>query len=606
METKELRKIEFRKFLKNFRRVMGPFKPYIKPALGLVTLMQVLALVEPLITMYIVNGVITQDAFVRDNLWFIGLAGLLVMSGIGRISALRNRLIRRLWQNIERHMPIWCGQKLMRLPLSFHQSENTGMLIGKILRGVYRSMDLIGIILYEIFPLAVSVVITSSILFWLNWWTVLVFIPVVTIFAIMTYFHKSKYSVMRTERHDLDSKADEALSGAIQNIMTVKAFAQEDREVKTVEVMRQKIYDMIEEEHGAGEQFDMKQRNPLISAGRIGVICVCASAAFSDPAMMGILVAQLVFLNSLSESVFKNCYRIGVIFDRILEAVEPVEKLIALLDAQETIKDPENPIPVPERLSGKIEFDHVTYTYPNRGGEEKTRPEPTLRNISLVAEPGEVIGIAGPSGGGKSSLLWLLLGFGDPDQGRGSVRIDGIDLRLARRCDIRRQIGYVSQDVEIFNDTIAYNIAYGCPGADMDQIVAAAKAADAHDFIMSFPLGYATKVGNQGEHLSGGQRQRLGVARALIIDPAILILDEATSHVDSESEVKMYRSFEKLRGKMTLIIVAHRLSAIESADKIIIVEGGRIKETGTSRDLMNQNGIYRRLVDIQRHAAEVA
>jgi ATP-binding cassette subfamily B protein len=243
----------------------------------------------------------------------------------------------------------------------------------------------------------------------------------------------------------------------------------------------------------------------------------------------------------------------------------------------------------PEQIRGELEFDDVSFAYPN-GAE-------VLTNVDLHIAPGKTIAVIGQTGSGKSTLMKLLLRFYSPASGK--IRLDGIDLADLKIPDLRAALGLVSQDVFLFHGTVAENIAYGRPGAKQVDIEAAARAAEAHDFILELPNGYDTIVGERGQKLSGGQRQRVSIARAVLKDPPVLILDEATSAVDNETEAAIQRSMRVITQGRTTLVVAHRLSTIVNADQIYVLEKGRIMEQGKHADLLAGNGIYAALWRVQ-------
>jgi ABC-type multidrug transport system fused ATPase/permease subunit len=249
----------------------------------------------------------------------------------------------------------------------------------------------------------------------------------------------------------------------------------------------------------------------------------------------------------------------------------------------------------PPRVEGRIAWEGVRFAYPTR------RDMAVLQEIDLAVEPGEVVALVGPSGAGKSTLAQLLSRFYDPEVGR--IRLDGRDLRQLDPGWLRRQIGVVSQEPILFSGTIADNIRYARPEASDEEVTAAARAANAHDFVERFPDGYATRVGERGVQLSGGQKQRVAIARAVLKDPRVLVLDEATSALDAESEHLVQEALERLMRGRTTLIIAHRLSTVVGADRAVVLDGGRIVQVGSHSALMSEDGPYRRLVERQFVAA---
>ena len=280
--------------------------------------------------------------------------------------------------------------------------------------------------------------------------------------------------------------------------------------------------------------------------------------------------------------------RLGETFDLYQRAMASTIRILDLLGIKSTIIDGDLDLPTAQ-VRGEMRLDHVEFAYSD--GRE------VIRNLTLAIPAGDTIAIVGATGAGKSTVIKLLLRYYDVTAGR--VLLDGYDLRELRQEDIRRAIGLVSQDVFLFHGTVHENIAYGDPDAPMDLIIEAAKVAEAHEFIMQLPQGYETVVGERGQKLSGGQRQRLSIARAVLTDPPILVLDEATSSVDNETEAAIQRSLERIVIGRTTIVIAHRLSTVRNADMIYVLQDGQLLESGHHQDLLLLDGLYASLWRVQ-------
>jgi ATP-binding cassette subfamily B protein len=332
----------------------------------------------------------------------------------------------------------------------------------------------------------------------------------------------------------------------------------------------------------------------LTVASITGVLWYGASAVISGD-MSGGRLGQFVLYALFAAGALAE---LSEVWGEITQAAGAAERLTEMMATIPEIRSPKNPVPLPKPPLGTVAFENVTFAYPTRSAEN------ALDDVSFSVKPGETIALVGPSGSGKSTIFNLLLRFYDP--GSGIVRIDGVNVADADLTELRHRLAVVPQDVALFADTIAENIRYGTPDATLSQIRQAAVAAQADEFIRALPGGYDCKLGERGTSLSGGQRQRIAIARAILKNAPILLLDEATSALDAESEVAVQRALEGLVEGRTTLVIAHRLATVQKADRIVVMEKGRIVEAGTHGELVRRGGIYARLAELQfgREAAE--
>jgi ATP-binding cassette subfamily B protein len=395
----------------------------------------------------------------------------------------------------------------------------------------------------------------------------------------------ARYASVREAAGSLNSRLNNNLLG----IATIKAYAAEDYEADHV----RRASDAYRAENSSAIRF---------SAAITPIIRMAVLAGFAVTLLYGGMLAlsgelgvgSYSVLVYLTQRLLWPMTRLADMTDLYQRSMASVERVMNLLDTRVGIAYAGRAL-APGAVRGEVRFDDVSFAYDQ---------QPTLQHISLCIDAGSSVAFVGSTGSGKSSLVKLLLRFYEPQS--GTVCIDGQPIAELALQDLRRLIGYVAQDSFLADSTVAENIAYGLPGATRDQVVAAAVAAEAHQFISALPNGYDTEVGERGQKLSGGQRQRIALARAIVRDPRILVLDEATSAVDNETEAAIQRSLEKLVVGRTSLIIAHRLSTVRRADRIHVVEGGRIVESGTHDELVAAAGQYAALWRIQTGEAALA
>ena len=497
------------------------------------------------------------------------------------LSFLGQRVTFQLRNDVYRHLNV--------LSLSFYNERETGRVMASITQDVGRLQDFISDGVQEIIRDVLTIMIICVILFILNpALAALVLLPTpFLVLATLGFGHKLHLIYRGLWRRWAGISA--LLADTIPGVRVVKAFAQEKREVDKFEDRSRNV--MVGELRAARIRSVFTPTMAFItSLGTLLIWWVGGGKVLGGSLSLGGFVAFTGYMWQFYGPVESLC-RLNHRFHR---AATSADRVFETLDTQPDVADPPAARTMP-RIEGRIEFRHVTFAY----GDGK----PVLEDVSFTVEPGEMIGLAGHSGAGKSTLVNLLARFYNVEH--GTIMIDGHDIHSVTLKSLRDQIGVVLQDPFLFNGPLAENIAYGKPGASSEEVIAAAKAAYAHDFIMNLPDGYDTPVGERGVRLSGGERQRISIARAILRDPRILILDEATSSVDTETEVQIQRALTRLIEGRTTFAIAHRLSTLKHASRLLILDQGRIAEIGTHDELIASDGIYARLCRLQTEMSQL-
>jgi ATP-binding cassette subfamily B protein len=434
------------------------------------------------------------------------------------------------------------------------------------------------------------IAMTAMILFSINHWLAIVTLLPLPLIAWMIHIVRDR---LRTGFEKIDrvwSEVTNVLADTIPGIRVVKAFAQEEREAQRFRDANRRNLAVNDKINKTWSLF-----TPTVTLlTEIGLLVVWAFGIWQvsgKQITVGVLTAFLAYIGRF----YTRLDSMSRIVSVTQKAAAAAKRIFDILDHVSSVPEPTNPVPLKE-VTGSVELRDIGFRYGNRS---------VVRNLSLDIRPGEMIGLVGHSGSGKSTLVNLICRFYDVSE--GAIFIDGVDIRNVSLAAFRSNIGLVLQEPFLFFGTVAENIAYGKPDASREDVIAAARAAHAHEFILRLPQGYDSIVGERGQGLSGGERQRISIARALLINPRILIMDEATSAVDTETEKEIQRALENLVKGRTTIAIAHRLSTLRKADRLVVMDRGQIVEIGNHDELMEARGAYWRLYQAQlRNAEQVA
>jgi ATP-binding cassette subfamily B protein len=525
---------------------------------------------------------------------------LLVAYGILRLSTttfteLREFLFAKVTQRAVRTIALQVFRHLHALSLRFHLARQTGGLTRDVERGTRGISSLISYTLFSILPTLVEIGLVSAILVVRYDWTfIAITLTALVLYICATISITEWRTGFRRQMNELDSRAHTRAIDSLLNYETVKYFGNEEFEARRYDQSLQSW-----ERAAVKSQTSLSVLNITQSA-----IIAIAVTLIMWRATVGVVngtmtIGDLVLVNAFMIQLYIPLNFLGVIYREIKQSLADMERMFALAAEHTEVADAPGARPLVVG-AGDVRFDHVQFSY------ESNRQ--ILFDVSFTIPAGRTVAVVGPSGSGKSTLARLLFRFYDVTGGR--ITINGQDIRSVRQDSVRAAIGIVPQDTVLFNDSIEYNIAYGRPGATKDEIVAAARLAQIHDFVAGLPEGYDTPVGERGLKLSGGEKQRVAIARAILKNPRILIFDEATSALDSKSEKAIQAELKRIAQDRTTLTIAHRLSTIVDADEILVLDRGRVVERGTHAALLAAGGMYARMwrlqQDEQREAPQAA
>jgi len=567
---------------------------YLKPhwfvalAIGVLTLTGTgIRLIPPYLTKTIIDDIFPSKDYTLLGWMVIGLA-IISLAGAG-LSVIRGRITAYLGSKITYDIRGQLYQMVQRMSLKFFDKHKTGELISRVSRDTEALQDFLAFEIPFFIVNFLMLIGIGAFIFNMNWKLALLTIVPTPFVALGTMaiwnrirgtFGKvwHRWSLMSTFLNDVFS-----------GIRVVKGFSQEPRETKR---FSGRNYDLFHVSMRAEQMWAtyMPLLSFLLGTGSLIIWYFGGRFVMGEVMTLGTLMAFMAYMGMF----YGPLEMVTQVWNWISRSFAAADRIFEILDMEPEVPDEAEAIPMPD-VKGAVEFKNVTFGY--------DKHKPVLKNIELNVKPGEMIGFVGRSGVGKTTMTNLICRFYTADE--GSVEIDGVDIKKIKLDDLRSQIGMVLQDQYLFNGTIAENIAYAKPNATPEEIMQAAKIANAHDFIVKFPEGYDTNVGERGQRLSGGERQRVSIARAIMHDPKILILDEATSSVDTETEKAVQEALTRLIKGRTTFAIAHRLSTLRNADRLVVLEDGKIVEMGTHDELLENKGPFFKLVEMQSELSKL-
>ncbi|MCH7789832.1 MAG: ABC transporter ATP-binding protein [Acidobacteria bacterium] len=582
------------------RRVLLFARPYwtmIAWFIVMVTVGSLLQLVPPLLLQTIIDGAIADE----DSAWLNTLGLIIVGAAFAAagVAMIERWLSARIGESVIYDLRVRLFDHVQRMPISFFTRTQTGSLISRMNNDVIGAQRALTGTLGSVVSSVISLVTTLLALMLLEWRLTILGLLILPVFLVPAKRVGSRLAEITRESMDLNASMNTTMTERfnVSGALLVKLFGRSDDEINDFGDRAGRVRDI-------GIRSALYSRTFVVALSLVGALGTAAVYIVGGHMVINetMTVGTLTAMSLLIVRVYTPLTSLTNARVDVMSAFVSFDRVFEVLDAENPIEDPEDPIELAD-ISGRVEFDHVSFQYPGpdqvsvaslESPEESqgstSELAPALIDIDLEIEPGQLIALVGPSGAGKTTMINLLPRLYDVTE--GAVRIDGVDVRAASLDSLRRCIGVVNQDPHLFHETVASNLRYARPGASDEELVTATKAARIHTVIEALPNGFDTVVGERGYRLSGGEKQRLSIARMLLKDPAIVVLDEATSHLDSENEAQVQNALATALKGRTAIVVAHRLSTITTADKIVVLDEARIVETGTHDELYAAGGLY--------------
>ncbi len=574
--------------MKNYMRLLAYIKPYVKQLVVAIFCI-VMAAAANLYVPWIIKDMIDKVLAARDMMMlnFIAVGIVVVFFFRGIFYYGQSYLVSFVGQRVIIDVRDVIFRKFQRMPLAYYDKRQTGEIMSYITNDVAALQSALVDNLIELVTESATLVGSIALMFYLDW--KLTFVTLVTVPMVgqaMKVFGrklKSSGTLIQERLADITSLLQESISA----VRIVKSFVRETYEIKRFRAQNELNFQAAMKNVQLTSL--LTPTVEFLAAITVTfIVWIGGYEVVNNVMTAGSLIAFLTYAVNLANPV----KRISRVYGNIQKAMAAADRVFAVLDLDETITNKADAVELP-KIQGHVQVENISFAY--------KKGVPALTGVSLEAKPGQMIAFVGPSGAGKSTIANLLPRFYDVTE--GAIRIDGFDIRDVTMESLRSQIGLVPQETMLFSTTVRENIRYGRLDASDDEITEAAKAANAHEFIMALPQGYDTKIGERGLNLSGGQRQRMAIARAILKNPQILILDEATSALDTESEKLVQAALDRLMVGRTSFVIAHRLSTIFDADQIFVIENGQVREHGTHQELLALGGLYSTLYHIQFNKA---